>query len=101
MIIKPRRHYVLVKVSYDSPGERTTKGGIVIPITINEALATTHQLGEVASTGPGYRRDDGTYTPLDISIGDTVLFPKHAGNKIKENDEDFVLLEEHQILATY
>jgi co-chaperonin GroES (HSP10) len=95
MKIRPRNNFVLVEVQPPLlPSERRTKGGIIVPISINEALTVSHDVGIVKEIGP---KVDG------LEVGNKVLFSKHAGNKIKdlETEVNYVLLEENQILATY
>jgi co-chaperonin GroES (HSP10) len=92
MTIKPRKNFVLLKVKPKQVQEKLTKGGIVIPQQISEILeASNHLVCEVENVGPAVS---------DLEIGSLVILPKHAGNKFKEDDVDYVLVEENQILAT-
>jgi chaperonin GroES len=90
--VKPLADRVLVKVS---PSEEKTAGGILLPDTAKEKP----QVGEVVSVGPGKRNDDGTYSPVEVKVGDKVLYSKYAGTDIKLGGEDYVLLTEKDILA--
>ncbi len=90
--VKPLGDRVFVKVS---PSEEKTSGGILLPDTAKEKP----QVGEVAAVGPGKRNDDGSRSPLEIKVGDQVLYSKYAGTDIKLGGEDYVLLSEKDILA--
>ena len=75
--------------------EETTKSGIVIPDTAKEKP----QRGSVIAVGKGRRDDDGDRVPMDVSVGDTVLFAKYAGTEFKFEDEEYLILSEKDILA--
>ena len=75
--------------------EETTKSGIVIPDTAKEKP----QRGSIIAVGKGRRDDDGDRIPMDVSIGDTVLFAKYAGTEFKFEDEEYLILSEKDILA--
>ena len=75
--------------------EETTKSGIVIPDTAKEKP----QRGSVIAVGQGRRDDDGDRIPMDVSVGDTVLFAKYAGTEFKFEEEDYLILSEKDILA--
>lgn len=90
--VKPLGDRVFVKVS---PSEEKTAGGILLPDTAKEKP----QLGEVVAIGPGKRNDDGSRSPLEVKVGDQVLYSKYAGTDIKLGGEDYVLLSEKDILA--
>jgi chaperonin GroES len=75
--------------------EETTKSGIVIPDTAKEKP----QRGSVIAVGKGRRDDDGDRIPMDVSVGDTVLFAKYAGTEFKFEDEEYLILSEKDILA--
>ncbi len=74
--------------------KETTRGGIIIPDTAKEKPME----GEVIAVGAG-RREKGERIPLDVKVGDRVLFGKYAGNEIKIEDEEFLILKEDDILA--
>ncbi|ACK70223.1 chaperonin Cpn10 [Gloeothece citriformis PCC 7424] len=90
--VKPLGDRVFVKVS---PSEEKTAGGILLPDTAKEKP----QLGEVVAVGPGKRNDDGSRSPIEVKVGDKVLYSKYAGTDIKLGGEDYVLLSEKDILA--
>jgi chaperonin GroES len=75
--------------------EETTKSGIVIPDTAKEKP----QRGSVIAIGQGRRDDNGERIPMDVSVGDTVLFAKYAGTEFKFEDEEYLILSEKDILA--
>lgn len=83
---------VLVK-----PAEREdkTKSGIILPDTAQEKP----QEGTVIEVGPGRLTDEGKRITMDLKKGDLVLFTKYGGTEIKEDDEDYLLLTERDILA--
>ena len=76
--------------------EETTKSGIVIPDTAKEKP----QRGSVIAVGAGRRDDDGDRIPMDVQVGDSVLFAKYAGTEFKYDDEEYLILSEKDILAT-
>ena len=91
--VTPLGDRVFVKVS---PSEEKTAGGIFLPDNAQEKP----QIGEVVAVGPGKRNDDGNRSPLDVGVGDKVLYSKHAGTDIKLGGDDYVLLTEKDILAS-
>ncbi len=75
--------------------EERTKGGILIPDTAKEKPME----GEVIAAGPGARGDDGKLNPLDVKVGDRVLFGKWSGTEIKIDGEDLVVMKEFDIMG--
>jgi chaperonin GroES len=75
--------------------EAKTKGGIIIPDTAKEKPME----GEVIAAGPGARGDDGKLNPLDVKVGDRVLFGKWSGTEIKIDGEDLVVMKESDIMG--
>ena len=75
--------------------EEKTAGGIIIPETAKEKPME----GEVIAAGPGARGDDGKLHPLDVKIGDRVLFGKWSGTEIKIDGEDLVVMKETDIMG--
>ena len=75
--------------------EEKTLGGIIIPDT---AKAKPME-GEVIAAGPGARGDDGKLNPLDVKVGDRVLFGKWSGTEIKIDGEDLVVMKESDIMG--
>ena len=75
--------------------EEVTKGGIVLPNTIREKPLE----GKVLAVGPGRMTDDGKRIPLDVKVGDVVVYAKYGGTEIKVDDEELMILNESNILA--
>jgi chaperonin GroES len=75
--------------------EEKSRGGIIIPDTAKEKP----QSGRVLAVGPGRRGDDGELVPLEVRVGDKVLFAKYAGTDIKIDGEDRIILREEDVLA--
>jgi chaperonin GroES len=88
--IKPLSNRVLVK---RSKAEKS-KGGIILPETAQEKPKE----GEVVACGPGARDEDGKVHPMNVKLGDRVLFSSYAGTEVKGNDE-FLILSEEDILG--
>ena len=72
-----------------------TKSGLYLPDTAQEKP----QEALVVAVGPGKLQDDGTRTPIDLKVGDKVLYSKYAGTEIKQLDEEYLILRESDILA--
>lgn len=92
MKVKPLGDKVLVK-RVDAPEK--TEGGIIIPDTASEKPYE----GKVEAVGPGKILESGKVHKLDVKKGDRVLFGKFAGTEIKLDGEDYVILEEDEIVA--
>lgn len=75
--------------------EEITSGGIVLPETAKEKP----QKGTILATGPGDRDEDGKRIPMDVAVGDTVLYAKYAGTEIKVEGKKLLILKESDILA--
>jgi chaperonin GroES len=83
---------ILVK---PSDSEEVSKGGIILPDTAKEKP----QEGEVIAVGPGRLTDEGKRVPLDLKKGDKVLYAKYGGTEVKEEDEEYLILSERDVLA--
>jgi chaperonin GroES len=92
MKIRPLHDRIVVK---RLASETQTKGGIIIPDSAKEKPIE----GRVVAVGNGKPLRDGKLRPLDVNVGDVVLFGKYAGNEVKIDGEDFVLLREDDLLA--
>ena len=92
MKVKPLNSRVLVIRTED---EHKTKGGIIIPDTAKEKP----QKGKVIAVGPGKMGEDGKRLPIDVKVGDHVLFSKYAGTEIKIDDIEHLFMKEEDILA--
>ena len=93
MKIRPLQDRVLVKRLDES--EEKTKGGIIIPDTAKEKP----QQGKVVAAGKGKVNDDGKVMPLDVKVGDTVLFCKYSGSEIKIDGVEHLIMREDDILG--
>jgi chaperonin GroES len=89
--IKPLEDRILVK---SIEAEKTTASGLVIPDTAKEKP----QEGEVLAVGPG-RFEDGQRLPLDIKVGDKVIYSKYGGTEVKYNGEEYLILSSRDVLA--
>ena len=89
--IKPLEDKIVVQAS---EAETTTASGIVIPDTAKEKP----QEGIVLAVGPG-RFEDGQRLPLDVGVGDTVIYSKYGGTEVKYNGEEYLILSARDILA--
>jgi len=89
--IKPLEDRIVVQAS---EAETTTASGIVIPDTAKEKP----QEGTVLAVGPG-RFEDGNRVPLDVTIGDKVLYSKYGGTEVKYNGEEYLVLSARDVLA--
>ena len=75
--------------------DEKTKGGIIIPDTAKEKP----QEGEVIAVGPGARDEDGKTVPLDVKVGERILFGKWSGTEVKIDGEDLIIMKESDILG--
>ena len=89
--IKPLEDRIVIK---QLEAEQTTASGLVIPDTAKEKP----QEGTVVAVGPG-RFEDGQRIPLDVKVGDVVLYSKYGGTEVKYNNEEFLVLSARDILA--
>ena len=89
--IKPLEDRIVVKTN---EAETVTASGLVIPDTAKEKP----QEGVVLAVGPG-RFDDGVRVPMDVKVGDVVLYSKYGGTEMKFNNEEFLVLPARDVLA--
>jgi chaperonin GroES len=92
MKIRPLQDRIVVK---RLEGESKTKGGIIIPDSAKEKPIE----GRVVAVGNGKILKDGKARPLDVKVGDVVLFGKYSGNEVKLDGDDHVLIREDDVLA--
>ena len=90
--IKPLEDRIVVK---SVEAEQTTASGLVIPDTAKEKP----QEGEVVAVGPGRIDDNGNRVPLDISVGDKVIYSKYGGTEVKLDGDDLLVLSARDVLA--
>ncbi len=93
MSIQPLEDRIVVR---PAEAEEKTASGLVIPDSAKEKP----QQGEVIAVGPGRRSDTGDLIPLDIAVGDTVVYSKYGGTEIAIDGEDVLILSGRDILAT-
>ncbi|MAJ56668.1 MAG: co-chaperone GroES [Candidatus Pelagibacter sp.] len=92
MKFRPLHDRVLIQ-SLDS--EEKTSGGIIIPDTAKEKP----QEGKVIAVGPGAKSDDGKTTPMDVKVGDHVLFGKWSGTEVKIEGKEYSIMKESDIMG--
>ena len=90
--IKPLEDRIVVKAL---EAEKTTASGIVIPDSVKEKP----QEGEVLAVGPGRVDDNGNRVPLDVTVGDKVIYSKYGGTEVKYDGEEYLILSARDLLA--
>ena len=90
--IKPLEDRLVIKVV---EAEQTTASGLVIPDTAKEKP----QEGEVLAVGPGRVDDNGNRVPLDVNVGDKVIFSKYGGTEVKYGGDELLILSARVVLA--
>ena len=75
--------------------EEKTAGGIIIPDTVKEKP----QEGEIIAVGPGARDESGKLIPLDVKVGDRILFGKWSGTEVKIDGEDLLIMKESDVMG--
>ena len=90
--IKPLEDRIVVQ---PLDAEQTTASGLVIPDTAKEKP----QEGEVLAIGPGRIDDKGNRVPLDVAVGDVVIYSKYGGTEVKYNGEEYLILSARDVLA--
>lgn len=90
--IKPLEDRIVVQTL---EAETTTASGLVIPDTAKEKP----QEGKVVATGPGRIDDNGNRVPLDVAVGDVVIYSKYGGTEVKYAGEEYLILSARDILA--
>ena len=92
MKIRPLGDRVIVKPAEE---KEMKKGGIIIPDTAKEKP----QEGKIVAVGKGKLNDDGKVVPLDVKVGDKILFGKYSGSEVKLNGEEHLIMREEDILG--
>jgi chaperonin GroES len=92
MKIRPLHDRVLVERIEE---QEVRKGGIIIPDTAKEKP----QEGKVVAAGTGKVTEDGKRLPLDVKVGERILFGKYSGSEVKLDDKEYLILREDDILA--
>ena len=92
MKIRPLQDRVVVKRQDE---ETTSSGGIVLPGSATEKP----QQGEVVAVGPGKKTEDGKVVPVDLKVGDQVIFGQYGGNTVKVGGDELLILNESEIFG--
>lgn len=91
-MLKPLGDRIIVK---PSSAEEVTSGGIVLPDSAQEKP----QEGEVIAIGPGAQLETGERSPMDVKVGEKVIYGKYAGTEIKIGGDDYVIIRQDDVLA--
>ena len=91
-MLKPLGDRIIAKAL---EAEAKTAGGIVLPDSAKEKP----QEGEVIAVGPGTQLDSGKMTPMDVKVGDKIIYGKYAGTEIKIGGEEYIILRQEDVLA--
>jgi chaperonin GroES len=92
MNLKPLHDRIIVEAAAK---EEKTAGGIILPDTAQEKPLK----GTVLAVGPGKRLDSGTLAPMDVKVGDTVIYGKYSGTEVTIDGNDYVILRADDVLA--
>ena len=92
MKFRPLHDRVLIKVL---ESEEKTAGGIIIPDTAKEKPSE----GEIVAVGPGALNSDGKRNPIDVKVGDKVLFSKYSGDEVKIDGQDLIIIKEEDVIG--
>jgi len=92
MNIKPLSDHIFVETFNE---EKTTKSGIFIPASDEEKP----MMGKVVAIGPGKTTDEGKLIPLNVKVGDKVLFTKYTPNEVKIDEKEYLVIREDDVLA--
>lgn len=92
MAVRPLSDYIIVKPLTD---EMVTKSGIVLPDTIDKEKA---EKGEVVFVGPGKQLDNGQVAPMNVSVGNKVMFKKYAPDEIKIDGLEYLVIRESDVI---
>ncbi len=90
--LKPLGNRLVVKAVAH---EEMTRSGIVLPDTAKEKP----QEGKVVAVGPGRVADDGQRLPMDVKVGDTIIYAKYSGSELKLGTEEYLIISESDVLA--
>jgi chaperonin GroES len=94
MSLRPLHDRVLIRRIEE---RETVKGGIIIPDTAKEKS----QEGEVMAIGAGRMLEDGSILPLEVKLGDRILFGKYSGTEVRLADKDYLILREEEIVGIF
>ena len=90
--VKPLADRVVVK-PLESPDK--TKGGIILPDTAKEKPV----VGEIVAVGPGKKSDDGNVVPMELKVGDKILYGKYSGTEVTLEGEEYLIMRESDIFG--
>ncbi len=90
--IKPLEDRIVIR---QVEAEQTTASGLVIPDTVKEKP----QEGEVIAVGPGRVDDNGNRVPVDVKVGDTVIYSRYGGTEVKYEGQEYQILSSRDVLA--
>ena len=93
MNLRPLNDHILVKALTK---EEITTSGIILPDTIDKERP---EKGEVVAIGPGKLKDDGTRAPMDVAVGQKVVFKKYSPDEIKVGKEEYLVIKMDDIVA--
>ena len=93
MSLRPLRDFIVVSIAKKE--EKTASGLLFTPATVDEKVVT----GTVLAAGTGYLTDSGTVVPLEVGVGDTIVFNKQMSVEIKHQGESVYLLREEHVLS--
>jgi chaperonin GroES len=91
-MLKPLGDRIIAKAT---SAEEVTKGGILLPDSAREKP----QEAEVIAVGPGRLLDSGKLQPMDVKVGDMIIFTKYGGTEVKVKDEEYIILRQDDVLA--
>ena len=91
-MLKPLGDRIIIK---PTAAEEITKGGIVLPDTAKEKPRE----GEVIAVGPGKVQDNGVKVPMDVKVGDKVMYSRYGGTEVKVGADEYVILRQDDVLA--
>jgi chaperonin GroES len=91
-MVKPLGDRVVVK---PMSSEEKTKGGIILPDTAKEKPV----IGEIVAVGAGKRTDDGKLIPMDVKVGDKVLYGKYSGTEVSIDNTEYLIMRENDIFG--
>ncbi len=92
MKLKPLADRVVIKPSV---AEEKTKGGIIIPDTAKERPV----VGEIVAVGPGRKGDDGKLIPMELKVGDQVMYGKYSATEITVEGQEYLVMRESDVIA--
>jgi len=94
MNIKPLQDRLLIKPVESA---EVSPGGIIVPDTAKKKPLQ----GKVIATGPGRLTDSGSRMPMDVKVGDVVMFDEYSGITLSENQEDYLIIKQNDVLAIF